>query len=355
MIPVIYPSWQHQHAPEAEYDQGHITLYSDVPARIDNMLTALAALPSVHITACSDTVSSAEVEAVHTSGVRQYIQTTSAKSSQNGSSYIYPSVFPGYFAQSPGVSAKNLLGGMHAFDVHAPIGAGTATAVFNSAATSLTAAQVILDGQANLSYALCRPPGHHAGRNFTGGYCYLNNAALAAHHLKAWGRAAILDIDYHHGNGTQDITWQDPDIFFASLHADPAFEYPYYTGYAEETGGTQAPHTVANFPLPQGTDDLIYLQALQAALNAIDQYNPVWLVISLGFDTFGGDPLSTFTLSQAVYHEIGRLIASLNRPTVLVQEGGYNVAQLGLLAREFLTGFLSNQTTGETQHAASIR
>jgi acetoin utilization deacetylase AcuC-like enzyme len=345
-VPVFYPLLHMRHAPETEYDNGKLTAYADVPERIEQLKTALSSLPSVKFEPCLADLPMTELEQVHSPELINYLYVMSEKWGRNSDSYYYPSVFPGYFARGFGVNGSGILGGMFAFDVHAPIGRGTVTAVFSSAAAAISAAQVILAGEANMAYALCRPPGHHAGRSFTGGYCYLNNTALAANRLKALGKGAILDIDYHHGNGTQDIVWDDPEIFFTSLHADPAYEYPYYAGYADETGGRHAPGTIANFPLPQHTDDRLYLNTLHTALTAIDSFSPDWLVISLGFDTFGGDPICSFSLSENVYQEMGKQIKQLNVPTVLVQEGGYNVSMLGRLAQNFVTGMTVPQVTG---------
>ena len=352
-VPVFWPTQHGLHAPQTEYDNGLLIVYAETPDRIDTLKAGLAGQPAIDLQPYHDAISLAEAAQVHTPGLLDYLLTAAQALQASESGYAYPSVFPGFFAHSPGINARKLMGGMYSFDVHAPIGTGTAVSVLNSAATAVTAAQSLIDGNTRLAYALCRPPGHHAGRAFTGGYCYLNNAALAANRLKALGKGAILDIDYHHGNGTQDIFWDDPDVFFASLHADPAFEYPYYTGYQEETGGQNAPGTTANFPLPNGTDDATYLASLQAALLSINSFSPNWLVVSLGFDTFGGDPMSTFTLSQDIYRDIGYLIHNLNLPTLLVQEGGYNVSMLGQLANEFMSG-MTGIPSGEFQHAASI-
>ncbi len=356
-VPVFWPTEHGLHAPQTEYDNGLLIAYAETPDRIDNLKAGLAKQPAIHLKPCYDAISLAEAAQIHTPDLLNYILTAAQSLQDSESSYAYPSVFPGFFAHSPGMNARKVMGGMYAFDVHAPIGKGTAVSVFNSAGTAVSAAQSLIEENTRLVYALCRPPGHHAGRAFTGGYCYLNNAALAANRLKSLGKGAILDIDYHHGNGTQDIFWDDPDVFFASLHADPTFEYPYYTGYQDETGGKNALGTTANFPLPSGTDDTAYLTSLQAALSAIASFSPNWLVVSLGFDTFGGDPMSTFTLSQGIYRkigrEIGRLIRNLNLPTLLVQEGGYNISMLGQLANEFISG-MTSIPSGEFQHAASI-
>ena len=352
-VPVFWPTQHGLHTPQTEYDNGLLVAYAETPDRIDNLKAGLSGQSAIHLIPCHDAISLAEATQIHTPDLLNYILNTSQTLQESEICYAYPSVFPGLFAHSPGMNARKLMGGMYAFDVHAPIGKGTAVSVLNSAATAVSAAQSLIEGDTQLVYALCRPPGHHAGRTFTGGYCYLNNAALAANRLKSLGKGAILDIDYHHGNGTQDIFWDDPDVFFASLHADPTFEYPYYTGYQEETGGKNAPGTTANFPLPSGTDDATYLASLQAALLTIISFSPNWLVVSLGFDTFGGDPMSTFTLSQGIYRDIGHLIRNINLPTLLVQEGGYNVSMLGQLANEFISGMIGIPS-GEIQHAASI-
>jgi acetoin utilization deacetylase AcuC-like enzyme len=173
-----------------------------------------------------------------------------------------------------------------------------------------------------------------------GGYCYLNNAAIAAHHLSARGNVAILDLDYHHGNGTQDIFWDNPRVFFGSIHADPRREYPYYAGYADETGGAHAPFSNLNLPLPSGTSGPAYLVALNRLLDAAQRFAPVTLVISIGFDTFIDDPLCAFQLILQDYRSIGAAIAQLGLPTLLVQEGGYNVSADGALAEQLLRGLL---------------
>ncbi|MBE2220245.1 MAG: histone deacetylase family protein [Anaerolineae bacterium] len=337
-VPVFYPTQHGLHAPEAEYDNGLITPYAEVAERIEVIKAALLALPFVQLEPATAVISISELEQVHAPELLNYLRVMSEWSARHEGRYYYPSVFPGYFARGVGVNGDRVLGGMFAFDIHAPIGMGTETAVFQSAASALSAAQVVLEGKTNVAYALCRPPGHHAGRSFSGGYCYLNNAVLAANRLKALGKGAILDIDYHHGNGTQDMVWDDPEIFFASLHADPAFEYPYYCGYVAETGGPHAPDTIANFPLPKQTSDELYLTTLHAALEAIEAFAPNWLVVSLGFDTFGEDPICTFALSEGIYQEIGKHIKKLALPTVLVQEGGYAVSKLGDLAQNFMVG-----------------
>ncbi len=207
----------------------------------------------------------------------------------------------------------------------------------------MQSAELLLRRETHTAYALCRPPGHHAGPDFFGSYCYVNHAALAASRLLALGRVAILDIDYHHGNGTQAIFWEEPRVLYTSLHIDPNYDFPYFTGYSHETGGSQAPGSTYNLPLPPGTSTSSYLAALEAALRAVRAFNPASLVVSVGYDPYQGDPLSDFRLEAGAYSAIGSRIAGLKLPTLFVQEGGYAVDALPGLAENLLVGFLANQ------------
>ena len=191
------------------------------------------------------------------------------------------------------------------------------------------------------SYALCRPPGHHAYAARAGGHCYLNNAALAAERLIALGarRVAILDIDSHHGNGTQGIFWSRADVLYVSLHGDPDGYYPWYVGHAEEHGGGAGAGFNRNFPLAQGTGDLGWLAALDVGLRAIERFGADALVVSLGFDASWDEPLSFLAVSQDGFARAGGAIGRLALPAVFIQEGGYNTAKLGPLLEVFLTAF----------------
>lgn len=191
--------------------------------------------------------------------------------------------------------------------------------------------------------ALTRPPGHHAGRDFFGGYCFLNNSALAAQALCEAGaeRVAIVDVDYHHGNGTQQIFYERNDVFTASIHGDPRTEYPFYLGHADENGSGAGAGCNLNLPLPTGTGFDAWHQALNHALDATRRFGAQALVVPLGVDTFEGDPISRFKLRSDDYLRIGREIAAQGLPTVFVLEGGYAVAELGLNVVNVLEGFLS--------------
>ena len=233
---------------------------------------------------------------------------------------------------------RHLRIGAYCFDTATPIVAGTAAAARASVDIALTAADRVLDG-ASLAYGLCRPPGHHAGRNLIGGYCFFNNAAIVAESLVARGaeRVAILDVDFHHGNGTQQIFWRRGDVLYVSLHGDPAGIYPYYSGHATERGQAAGEGRTVNLPLPPGTDGDAYLAALDeglAAIRAFDADAP--LVLSLGFDTYHADPICNFALRTDDYARMGSALAALGMSVVALQEGGYAVDALGANAVAFL-------------------
>jgi acetoin utilization deacetylase AcuC-like enzyme len=228
----------------------------------------------------------------------------------------------------------------YAFDTATPIVAGT----YRAARASVDVALTALDrssGGAHLAYGLCRPPGHHAGKALYGGYCFFNNAAIVAQALSLGGasRVAILDIDYHHGNGTQQLFWERHDVLYVSLHGDPARAYPYYSGYASEVGFGAGEGMNINLPLPARTDGDAYLTALDIGLQAIREHDPdAPLILSLGFDTFERDPIADFAITTDDYRRIGAAIGALDRPVIALQEGGYAIDAIGANAVSFLEG-----------------
>ncbi len=229
--------------------------------------------------------------------------------------------------------------GRYGMDTCTPIAAGTWTAAYWGAQTALTALGAVVAGE-SAAFALCRPPGHHCGADYTGGYCYLNNAAILAQAaLDAGRRPAILDVDYHHGNGTQDIFYDRDDVLFASIHADPKTDYPYFWGHADETGEGAGAGATLNLPLPRGTTWGTYRPALAQALEWIRKGGADILICSFGADTFAGDPISHFAIETTDFAEMGRDIAALDLPTAIVMEGGYAVDALGNNVSSFLSGF----------------
>lgn len=232
--------------------------------------------------------------------------------------------------------------GHYCNDTLTPVMAHTWEAAYWSAQSGLAAAQAV-EGGAPVAYGLCRPPGHHAARDRYGGYCYLNNAAIAAEWLSARGRrVAILDIDYHHGDGTQAIFYRRPDVFFCSLHADPQDEYPYYYGHAHERGEDEGSGTTLNLPLPLATSGEMYLAALDRGLASVIAFRPDLLIVSLGFDSLAGDPDGGFQLTPATFQAIGRRLAALGLPLVLIQEGGYLLPALSQALTAFIKGLVTH-------------
>lgn len=229
----------------------------------------------------------------------------------------------------------------YSFDAGTPITAGTWKAITASANVALTGAKMLKDSGDRAIFSLCRPPGHHAAKDLYAGYCFFNNVAVAAQWFRDNGAAkvAILDVDYHHGNGTQMILYDRADVLFVSLHAHPAQEYPFFLGYEDETGEGEGEGFNLNFPMRWGTAWDTYSQALDKGIARIGEYGPDILLVSLGVDTFEKDPISHFKLVSGDYTEIGRRIEALGLPTHFVMEGGYAIDEIGINTVNLLTGF----------------
>jgi acetoin utilization deacetylase AcuC-like enzyme len=230
--------------------------------------------------------------------------------------------------------------GYYAMAAETSISAGTWEAACAAADVALTGAAHLKSG-APAAFALCRPPGHHAAHDLFGGYCFLNNAAVAAQYLRDGGaqRVAILDVDYHHGNGTQDIFYDRADVLFVSLHAHPAEAFPYFAGYEEETGSGAGLGFTHNLPMPEGTEFDVWQRALRSALARIAEFRADALIVSLGVDTFIEDPISSFRLRSEDFRTYGRMIGAAALPTLFVLEGGYAVREIGVNVVNVLTGF----------------
>jgi acetoin utilization deacetylase AcuC-like enzyme len=236
-----------------------------------------------------------------------------------------------------GISGKL---GYYAMAGETSISAGTWEAALAAAEVALTGASLLTEG-AHAAFALCRPPGHHAARDLYGGYCFLNNAAAAAQSLRDTGaeRVAILDVDFHHGNGTQDIFYERADVLFVSLHAHPADAFPYFSGYPDETGSGAGAGFTLNLPMPAGTDFGVWREALGTALAHIARFRADALIVSLGVDTFVNDPISSFRLQSADFSTYGAMIGACGMPTLFVLEGGYAVGEIGINVVNVLEAF----------------
>ncbi|MEE2929303.1 MAG: histone deacetylase family protein, partial [Pseudomonadota bacterium] len=230
--------------------------------------------------------------------------------------------------------------GQYAYDCGTPVAAGTWDTVYWSAQSALSALDHVLDG-ARSAFAFCRPPGHHAGRDYMGGYSYLNNAAICAEQALAKGAAkvVVLDVDYHHGNGTQDLFYERPEVLTISLHADPTTDYPFYWGHADEAGSGKGAGASLNLPMPRGTDWPAYRNVLRQAIERVHAFAPDLLIVPYGADTYAGDPISFFSIETAEYSEMAAMIAALDLPTLICMEGGYAIEALGSNVAAFLAGF----------------
>jgi acetoin utilization deacetylase AcuC-like enzyme len=230
--------------------------------------------------------------------------------------------------------------GYYCIDTFTPLNANAFRAAKGAVDCALTGAQKIREGSW-LAYALVRPPGHHAERKSFGGFCYFNSAAIAAHFLSQHGSVAILDIDYHHGNGQQDIFFSRSDVLTVSIHGHPSFAYPYFSGFVEETGEGEGEGYNVNYPLQEQIDGEKYLKTLAGAVKRIREYDPRFLVVALGLDSAKGDPTGSWSLIAKDFEAVGRVIGGVRRPTLVIQEGGYRIRDVGKNARHFFRGLWS--------------
>ncbi|WP_311223658.1 MULTISPECIES: histone deacetylase family protein [unclassified Acidovorax] len=337
---------QSRHAGRQEMFRGRLVDCHEHPGRFDHVMNELARRPQgpLRTPGAADL---ALVRRVHAPEYVDFLQGAWAEwvalDAANAAVDILPSIWPAHGLRRdarPTNFAAQV--GRFTFDSGSPLTAGTWEAAEAGAACAIDAARAVAQaGGPRAAFALTRPPGHHAGTDFYGGYCFINNAALAAQALREAGleRVAVLDVDYHHGNGTQQIFYARSDVLTVSIHGDPMTEYPFYLGYAEETGEGAGAGWNLNLPLPAGTGTEAWFSALQAGLARVAQSGAQALVVALGVDTFEGDPISRFTLQSPDYLRIGQLIEAAGLPTVLVMEGGYAVAEIGVNVVNVLEGF----------------
>jgi acetoin utilization deacetylase AcuC-like enzyme len=347
----VFASTRHRlHDPEHEIEASRLQPPFEHPGRAEAIRATLAADDRFVIEEPPER-STAPIEAVHDPGLVRFLASAWEEYQRD----VHPShdVVPDVFALSglragmeegrgePATVAARL--GWWCFETTTPLTAGTYEAARSAVDCALAAADAVVASE-RIAYGLCRPPGHHAARALYGGYCFFNNAAIAATHLVAetGGRVAVLDVDYHHGNGTQQIFYDRDDVAFVSLHGDPVRAYPYHTGFTDETGAGRGAGSTCNLPLPAGTDDEAYLASLSRALDAIDEFDPAVVVVSLGVDTYAGDPMCDLGVTTDGFGHCGRAVAARGRPLVVVQEGGYADEALGANVANWLGGALSS-------------
>ena len=332
MITVFDPR-QLSHAPLRELHNGGWTAYNETPERAATIMAAVGPATSARDHGM------APLEAVHDAAYLDFLQVAhrdwiAAGREGDAIGYTWPVVG----RRDLDLSRIDARLGRYSYDAGTPITANSWTAAYWSAQTALTALDVVAQDRQRAAFALCRPPGHHAGADYLGGYCFLNNAAIVAVEARriGLGPVAIIDVDYHHGNGTQDIFAADPNMLFVSIHADPATDYPFYWGHADEGGTGAGIGTTLNLPLARGTDWAGYQPALDRALAAIAAFGTRFLVVSFGADTYAGDPISHFAFQRDDFTLLAARLATLDVPSVIVMEGGYATAALGNNVAAFL-------------------
>lgn len=328
---------QRVHDPKHFMANGRILPNPEVPERVAR-LTAGAEAAGCVFEVPAD-FGMGPLGAIHAPEYLTFLRTAHARWSRipDAAPEIIPNVHPAGRGDS---YPKSVLGqaGWHQADTSCPISAGTWEAAYWSAQTALSAAAAVAEG-AGAAYALCRPPGHHAFADLAGGFCFLNNSAIAAEELRRRGlRPAILDVDVHHGNGTQGIFYARKDVLTVSVHADPARFYPFYWGHAHERGAGEGQGYNLNLPLPRGTDDAGYLEALATGLQAIDSFGADVIVVALGLDAHENDPFQGFRVTTPGFARIAGAIAATGRRLLVVQEGGYLSDDLGPNLTAFLSG-----------------
>ena len=338
----IYFSDQHAvHAPGAFISRGQVTANPEMPARADALLGA--ARDAGHELADSRSFGLAPVRAVHDADYLDFLESAWREwcALPDHAAEVIPNVHPG---RNMSGRPRAIVGraGFYQADCACPIGPGTWEGIRASADCALSAASEVMDSSAtDYAYALCRPPGHHAYADMAGGFCFLNNTAIAAQYCRDHGaaRVAVVDVDVHHGNGTQGIFYKRGDVMTVSLHGDPAEFYPFFAGYREEVGEGDGHGCNVNVPLAGGTGDDAFMGHLHEALAKVREFEPAVLVVALGLDASEHDPLAFLKITTDGFRRIGEAIAAMGMATVLVQEGGYLSEHLGGNLAAALAGF----------------
>lgn len=337
------------HDPATEIEHGRPVPTRECPERLELILRALAAEegrfpvegPSAH--------GIGPIEAVHDPGLVRFLERAWDELHDAlgreivGETFLHPATREGMGERDVDPEATWLAQlGRWSWETNTPIVEGTYDAARSAVDVALTATDLVLAGERAV-YGTCRPPGHHAPRAAYGGFCFFNNAAVAAHHVvrNTGAKVTVLDVDYHHGNGTQQIFYGRDDVQYVSLHGDPRRAYPYHMGFEDERGAGRGLGANLNLPLPAGLPDDGYVTALERAAHAITMFGPSLLVVSLGVDTYQHDPISDLGLTQDGFERSGRLVGGLGVPAVILQEGGYDLDTIGENVRRWLVGFES--------------
>lgn len=338
---VIYSVSQARHDPSFYLSSGEKSKNPEVPQRADALLAAAISAGCEKIEPKDSGLTL--ISEVHSPEYLLFLKNIYRRwqNLDNASAEVIPNIHPNRHDGNYPASAVGQAG-YHMADTACPISSETFEAVLSSAHSAGTAAQLVLDGEP-VAYALCRPPGHHAFRDMAGGFCFLNNSAIAAQRLRSsYNRVAIIDVDLHHGNGTQDIFYARDDVFTVSIHADPINFYPFFWGNANERGRDQGFGYNLNVPLPRQADDDAFIAGLDHLLEMVEMFSPDVIVVALGLDASIDDPFGGLNVTTKGFNRIAERLAQLGKPTVLVQEGGYLSESLGNNLDSFLQGFEKN-------------
>ena len=329
---IVYSQSHLSHVPQFEIFNGHPDPHAEVPSRVENIKKSLLR-NGFKINGLRKKVPINLLKKTHDKNYIEFIRT--------GVPYSYPSVFPyNELAQKRKLNNPLAKLGKYSFDLYTPMHKKLFEIALESASLAYEIASDIAEGKIKNGYALCRPPGHHAEFAKMGGYCYFNNTAIAAQYLSDnINKVAVLDVDFHHGNGTQNIFYERGDVLTISIHADPNWKFPFYTGFKDEIGSHDGEGKNFNYPLPKGTTNKMYQRTLEKALKQIVDFKPRYLVVALGLDTHKDDPIGGFRLTTGYYTTMAKTINSLRLPTAIIQEGGYNTKLLGDNVVSFLKGF----------------
>ncbi len=334
----VDPARQNQHAPTGFLVNGVMQPSPESPKRMARLLAGVAA--GGHEVHAPKNHGMDPIAAIHTPAYLKFLSTAHARWSRipDATPEIFPNIHPDCRTASYPLSVV-AQAGFHVTDMSCPIGAHTWDAALGSANCAVSAAHAVISGD-TVSYALCRPPGHHCFADLAGGFCYLNNSAIAAQELRRhYNRVAIIDVDLHHGNGTQGIFYRRDDVFTLSIHADPSRFYPFFWGHAHEIGEGVGQGYNLNVPLPRGTGDDGFMKGLETGLAHIRAFSPGAIVIALGLDAFEGDPFGGLSVTTKGFAQMAQSMAALGLPSVIVQEGGYLCDELGENLHAFLDGY----------------
>lgn len=328
------------HLPQTYLSRGQMRKPQEIPDRVDGILAGLARMNIKVIQ--PDDFGKEPLLAVHDADYLEFLENAHRRWKeipQDWGDEVMSNVYIRHPNPMRGILAQ---AARYLADGSCPIGPHTWTSSYWAAQSAVAAAQAILEGDVQ-AYALCRPPGHHARRDAAGGFCYINNAAVAAQHLKKrFGKVAVLDTDVHHGQGVQEIFYGRDDVLYVSVHGDPTNFYPVVAGFDDEQGEGAGKGFNLNLPMPHGSSEQVFFDNVQAAIEKVNVFKPEVLVLALGFDVYENDPQTKVAVTTEGFKRLGKLVAGLNLPTVVVQEGGYHLEAMADNTESFFTGFIKS-------------